>query len=180
MGINDFSNLKLTQKTTVTASAAQLESIRLRKNFQLPKSYCHFAEKFGYGLLCKLYIIYIPMKGEDSLEKRNVILTNTLMNALKNDLFDFAPDGSQELIERLVPFGISENGDILAWDSNERSSDDEYAIYMIAPRCAGVAKSATSLYDFVEKCFDNQERGLLPRSVDEVKPIFEPLELYVE
>ena len=34
--------------------------------------------------------------------------------------FELAPHGSPELVRRLVPFGISENGHYFAWDAESR------------------------------------------------------------
>jgi hypothetical protein len=121
-----FPSLRFTRPPVVTACLDVLTSTELREGVRLPQSYCDFAQSFGYGLLCNLFIIFIPKEGGDDLTKRSSTLTKVLQDGVENDYFGYRPDGSAELVQALIPFGISENGHILAWNSNERSEDNEY------------------------------------------------------
>jgi hypothetical protein len=174
-GPEEFASVRLTRPPTLTPSDAALDEAEAEIGVSLPPSYREFAKRFGYGILFRLYIIYIPMEGEDSLTERNAVLRNVLEIGVTEKIVDYKPHGSPELLLRLVPFGVSESGDILGWDPAERSGQ-ELAIYLIGPRNAGVTRSASDLYDFVNKCLTHSERGSLPRRTGSVEPIFEPKE----
>ncbi len=170
-----FPKLKITRPPIVTASASALESIRLQEDFQLPASYCEFAQKFGYGLLCNLFIIYIPMAEEDPLPERSAALKSVIYEGVEEELFEYDPDGSPELVQCLIPFGISENGEILAWNPDEPTAPNEYAIYLIGARLYTVIRCATDLYDFVAMCLDgNRGYAIFDDSFDLIEATFVP------
>jgi hypothetical protein len=147
----------------------------LRKGFQLPASYCDFATEFGYGLLCNLLIIYLPMKGGDTLPLRSKELAGMLHQTMASGFFEYGPDGSPDLVSRLVPFGISENGHTLAWDPELRKNLKEPLIYVVGPKCLAVRKGAPNLYTFVEQCLDERVRGMLGPGYNPLNATFRPL-----
>jgi hypothetical protein len=172
---DSFSRINLVRPPTVIPNELSLHEAEAALGLPFPPSYRDFARQFGYGLLVRLYIIYVPMPGDDSLTERNAVLRNTIEIGVEEDIVDFKPDGSPELLMRLVPFGVSESGDILGWDPLARSETGEYPIFMLGPRNAGVSRSASDLYDFVEKCLAHAERGRLTRRTGPVDPVFEPV-----
>jgi hypothetical protein len=175
-----FLSLKLTKPPVITASPDTLGSIKLREGFRLPASYCDFAENFGYGLLCNLFIVYIPKDGGDDLVKRNATLTKVILDGIENDYFEYGPDGSPEVAQRLIPFGISENGDILCWNPNERSGPDECFIYLIGYKLGSVKRAAPDLYAFVEKCVNNDMSDLIGGATQLIRPTFRPHDVLPE
>lgn len=174
MGTTHFPKLELTRPPTVTANKEALDSTQLQPGFKLPQSYRHFAMELGYGLLCRLLIIYIPMEGEDSLLRRNAVLRHTIQQGIEEELFEYEPDGSPELAKRLVPFGISENGHILAWDPKDRSGPDEHRIYVLGSKLLAVRRAAKDLYEFVEECLDSRVKGMLGSGYSPLPAVFEP------
>jgi hypothetical protein len=169
-----FPSLHLTKAPVVTAKPDTLRTIELRDGFKLPQSYCDFAQNLGYGLLCNLFIIYIPKEGGDDLIKRNATLTKVLQEGVENEFFEYEPDGSPELALSLIPFGVSENGHILAWNPNERSEPDEYYIYIVGYELGYIKRAAPNLYAFVESCIDNSISKLIGGSAQLLRPTFQP------
>jgi hypothetical protein len=170
-----FALLTLTKAPTVTANLEGLRSVELRCGFKLPQSYCDFALKFGYGLLCNLFIIYVPKKDHgDDLVKRTVILSKVIRDGVENNSLEYEPNGTAELALCLIPFGISENGHILAWNPNESSVSNEHFIYIIGYKLGYIKRAAPDLYSFVESCLDNSISKLIGGSAQLIRPTFQP------
>lgn len=86
------------------------------------------------------------------------------------------PDGYPGLEKSLLPFAMSENGEYLAWDLAHRSSDDELPIYVLAARMGGIRYGAPNLYDFVERCENDEAvKTMLGSSYTKLPLTFEPL-----
>jgi hypothetical protein len=172
----NFPPLEMMGPATLTVDEATLAKTRFAGNFQLPKSYRNFANRFGYGRLGGLLLIYVPMgKKGDSLAIRFKELRGMLEMSMEEDLFEFEPDGSPELVQRLVPFGISENGHTLAWDPEEPTAADENAIYVVGAKALAVYKAAPNLYDFVEKLLNNDVKKVLGPGYKRLPATFQPL-----
>lgn len=170
-----FPELQLASAVTVTAAKEQLDSVALTGGFSLPDSYRDFAMRFGYGVLCEMFIIYIPMGDYgDSVTVRCLALKRMFAETVAEDIFEYEPDGSPELVARLVPFGISENGHTLAWDPDSKGKR-ESVIYAVAPKCLAVRKAAPDLYTFLEKCLDVRVKEMLGRGYEPLLPFFRPL-----
>jgi hypothetical protein len=171
-----FPHLELTSSPVLIADPSELEALQLAEGFQLPPSYRDFATRFGYGLLCDLLIIYIPMEGEgDSLRVRHQELRETMEQTLEDGLFEFEPDGSPELVSRLLPFGISENGHTLAWDPTERTGSGECMIYVIGSKFLAVRRATPDLYSFIEHCLDERVRKMLGSGYAPLPARFRPM-----
>jgi hypothetical protein len=110
----------------------------------------------------------------DSITVRSAQLKAMFKETMEEELFEYEPDGSPELIGRLVPFGISENGHTLAWDPRSKGRS-ESMIYAVAPKCLAVRKAAPDLYTFVEKCLDARVKEMLGRGYEPLLPLFRPL-----
>jgi hypothetical protein len=86
-----------------------------------PPSYTEFVSRFGYGLLCDRFLVYPPMGDyPDSFSQQSPGIRDALLQTLHLDDRDYdfqlAPDGSPELVQRLVGFATGENGESLFWD----------------------------------------------------------------
>jgi hypothetical protein len=172
-----FFRLEFTGPPTVTSDAVTLNAVRLREGFELPPSYREFATHLGYGLLCNLFIVYIPMgKHGDSLEIRSRELTAMLKESMDEDLFEYEPDGAPELVERLIPFGISENGHTLTWDPDECDSTGECQIYVIGAKTLDVRRAAPNLANFVDRCLDSRVKAMIGSGYQPLPPTFKPIE----
>ncbi len=172
----EFPALEVSATPAVTATRDEMERVRLREGFELPASYRDFADRLGYGLLCDLLIIYIPMGSHgDSLPVRHQEMRETIEESLEADLVEYEPDGSRELLQRLVPFGISENGHTLAWDPEEPTGDGEYMIFVIGSKYLAVRRGAPDLYAFVESCLDGRVKGMLGSGYEPLPARFRPM-----
>jgi len=176
---NSFPNLHVLGDQITTADPQVLDQTRLSGGFKLPASYRRFATQFGYGKLGSLILIYIPMEGEDSLVIRNEVLLSAFDEGLSDNLWEFEPDGSPQLVKRLQPFGISENGHIFAWDPAEQTGPDELAIYAIGSKLLAVRRAGDTLYDFVAQCLDDRVKGMLGSGYKPLPATFKPLKPYL-
>jgi hypothetical protein len=158
-----------------TASADILESTKLPGGFDLPASYRDFAQTFGYGRLGDLLFIYMPLETKfcNLLLGRNNDLRDLMQEGLRDDLWEFGPDGSPELVSRLSAFGISENGHILTWDIGEKTGPNEYAIYAIASKLLAIRRAADNLYEFVAKLLDQRVKSVLGSGYEPLPATFE-------
>lgn len=171
-----FPSLELSRPPEVVATQDDLASLELKPGFRLPPSYCDFAVHFGYGELCKILIVYIPIPDwGDDLSERHAVLTSVIAEGVAEEYFEYEPDGSPELVNRLVPFGISIDGHILTWDPEDKTARDEYRIYVLGPKLLAVRRAATDLYDFLEKCLDDRVAAMLGSSYEPLHATFAPV-----
>lgn len=158
----------------------QLNDAAARLNIALPPSYREFAMRYGNGLTCGLFMIYVPMERTGFAWSSSVVdmsndLKRDIKEAAEGKFLNYKPDGSPELARRLVPFGGSENGDILAWDPASPSSNDgELWIYVVGPRSDSIARSAPDLVDFIRRCSLPNTGDVLRRAEFTLPPTFEP------
>jgi hypothetical protein len=167
--------LRPTSPPRIKATAETLRAIELEKGFRLPPSYNEFASKFGWGRTGELLLIFIPKRGADSLMGRSRDLKSVVEQSVTEDLFEYEPHGSATLVRRLIPFGISENGHILAWHPDEVDRHGECWIYVIGSKCLSVQRVASDLFTFIESCLDDRVKEVLGSGYTPLKAIFEPL-----
>jgi hypothetical protein len=159
---------------------AQLDAAAREMGLPLPPSYRAFARRYGNGLTGGLFIVFVPIDRtgfdwSDDLAVRSQELKEELAESLAARTIRYQPHGSPEILARLVPFGASENGDILAWDPGEPSSDDgELWIYVIGPRKGYVSRSASDLADFLTRMSQPGTGQILPRAEFACPATFEP------
>jgi SMI1/KNR4 family protein SUKH-1 len=172
--------LTVTGELREVPTDAELDDAAAQLGLTLPPSYRTFARRYGHGLTGELFIIFVPMDktGFDwssGLVDRSSELKEELAESLAAKTVRFQPSGSPEIVGRLVPFGASENGDILAWDPGEPSSEDgELWIYVIGSRKGSVWRSAPDLADFLTRMSQPQTGKVLPRANFDCPRVFQP------
>jgi hypothetical protein len=175
---NPFSFIEVQGEIHHAPDDARITAWEEQQDFRLPNSYKVFARTFGYGLFMNFFIIYVPMEHPDSLEKRSDDLKWVLETGLKEKIFIYEPDGSPDLIEKLVPFGSSENGDIVAWDPTD-TNDEEYAIWVSRTRYDGIFRVASNLVEFTKDCLSSDaHKGWLGAAASLIRPTFKSTRLY--
>lgn len=173
--MNHF-ELSILGKKQTDIPSDTLKKVKLLPKFVLPQSYCDFVTQFGYGLLSNLLIIYVPMPGfGDDLSQRSKALMRVIKESIADDLFEYKPHGNRKLAERLVPFGISENGHILAWDPADNTAKDEYQLYAIGSKCLAIRKAGENLYSLIEQIQDKRVKKILGEGYEPLEPNFRPL-----
>lgn len=163
-------------KPTYCANKQEMENFRFENGLGFPASYIDFATTCGYGRLCGFFITYIPMGNHaDSWYVQTKYIKGAILEAIEQNLAEYEPDGSKELLERAVPFAMSENGDYLFWDITEMK-DNEYPIYVLGDPMLAIWFGANNLYEFVEKCNDsNAVKKILGSGMYPLLPTFQPL-----
>ena len=163
------------------ANEVELNSFRFNDGSAFPVSYIEFAQQFGYGITCGEFMIYVPMGDYcDSFSNQNKAIKSTYSDVLKNPddvWFPLEPDADFETLSRLIPFGKSENGYYLFWDS-KRSSPNEMDIYITDFRGLGFVKAAGNLYELIAKMTNSEHfKEVFPRFRQEELPAtFKPLQ----
>ena len=157
-----------------------LENFRFTNGKRFPRSYREFAKKYGYGLLCELFLIYVPLGDYcDSWENQTRILKDTFNDFIDNHWYlTLDPDGTEKIIKNAVPFGKSENGDFLFWDISSEPQKDEFNIYITDFGGLGVIKIAESLNEFIDLITEVDLRPQIRQFINHsLPPIFTPLKL---
>jgi len=158
---------------------ARLDDGANKLGIALPPSYREFARKYGYGLTGDLFMIYVPVdtrgaEWSEDLAGMSKTLAGELKAAIDAGYFKFAPDGSREIAVRLVPFGASENGHVLAWDPGAPGAGGELPIYTVGSRKDYLVRAADSLGDFLTKMSRPKQGGMFLGATDPLPPKFEP------
>lgn len=179
--MHTFEQLKKSSAIT-PPDAEYLQSHTLADGSGFPPSYSAFATQLGWGRLCGLLLVYVPLgQYPDSWLVQNPRIRQSMdefYEEMEHDPFLLEPDGYEGIEWSLVPFAKSENGEYLAWDLAHRSSDGELPIYVIASRMGGIRYGAENLYQFFEKCTDNAAvKTMLGLGYEALPAIFEPLAL---
>lgn len=173
---------RLRKKSITQFDNAYLTAHRFTDGKGFPPSYIDFATHLGWGRLCGLFLIYVPLgQHPDSWTIRSPWIKQAMddfYEEMEHDPFLLEPDGYEGIEQSLVPFAMSENGEYLVWDLAHRSYDDELPIYVLTARMGGIRYGAPDLYDFVERCeHDEAVKSMLGPGYAKLPLIFEPLPL---
>lgn len=117
-----------------------------------PKSYETYSKELGYGLLCNLFIIYLPWAGEYNLHPDSWFVQNIEMK----DLFQYYLDvelsifdeNDKKLLEFAEPFAKSENGEFLFWDKRVVLENNEMPIYF-TDFASGIFYVGSTIYELI-------------------------------
>ncbi len=177
-------NLQILREQKEPVNMDELIRFRFDDGSSFPTSYIDFAKQYGFGRTCGEFLIYVPMGDYcDSFFNQTLAIKRTYSDVLRspNDVwFPLKPDVDFEKLKRLIPFARSENGNYLFWDS-ERSIPDEMDIYITDFGGLGFIKTASSLYELIEKMTDsNQFKKVFPLFYKDALPAtFEPIQKFV-
>lgn len=129
--------------------------------YTLPPSYIECVQRWGPGLAFGLFVIWQPASNANldirvkSPTVRNLVHLNIEMRLWDSNLTKF--------LEDLVPFGDSENGDILCWDPRGRLPNGEMPIYLLDNEQAVAPYVGSSLLSFFgEYCVDGKLDAVFP------------------
>jgi hypothetical protein len=167
------------QPSIVVADTSALLAYTFADSAGFPPSYLDFATELGWGRLCGLFLVYVPLGQQPDSWLVQSPRIRQFMNEFYeeiDDAFLMEPDGYLGIQQALLPFGMSENGQYLAWDTNHRGANGEMPIYVLAARFGGIRYGATDLYQFIEKCTDNTAvKTVLGPGYNALPCTFEPL-----
>ena len=156
-----------------------LETYVFKSGKGFPTSYKEFVKKYGFGVTCNLFIIYIPMNAyRDSFFVRSKEVITTYQDVLDDEeelWFDLGPNVAYSKLKDLVPFSVSENGDYLFWDIST-SNNNEYDIYSTNFRGVPFTKIASNLYElFDQMTSESTFKNILPFSEKPLPKVFNAL-----
>lgn len=145
-------------------------------NLDIPSSYRSFLEKFGYSRFGGLVLLYAPISGHpDDLSVRAKQLRRMLIDSLEADIAELEPDGSPELLTRLVPFGVSENGHTFGWDPRSVVGS-EPEVVAIGAKVLSVRRTGLGFVDFLSSLATPEGASrLLGSGATPLPPTVEPL-----
>lgn len=177
-----LNNLQITDKLTRTNYVVDFDNAQQLMEVAFPPSYKQFATKYGFGLTGELLLIFIPLVNKvgkeypDSVTKRSLNLKGMLLEGVGKEYFEYEPDGSPDLLKRLTPFGISENGHTICWDTGDIDNDGEYRIYIIGSKLLSVTKGPYGLDAFINECQDlTRVKSLLGPGYEPLSATFKPI-----
>ncbi|MDH6282263.1 hypothetical protein [Prescottella agglutinans] len=132
-----FSSIRVQGAPTLThVDLDLLDTYRFADGAGFPESYRVFVREVGWGRLFGLWLVYPPvLEGyADGWQARSRILTERLREAYRDgraEEFDWMiePDGDWALVDSLQVFAVSENGDVLLWDTGVRDERGEFPVY---------------------------------------------------
>lgn len=135
--MSDFSSIRFQGVPTLEhVDLGVLDTYRFDDGRGFPDSYRTFVRELGWGRLFGLWLVYPPvLEGyADGWQARSRILTERLLEAYRDGRAEeynwmIEPDGDWSLIDSLRVFAISENGDVLLWDTAVRDERGEFPVY---------------------------------------------------
>jgi len=135
--MSSYSSIRVQGTPTVShLDLDLLESYVFPDGSGFPASYRDFVRGLGWGRLFGLWLVYPPVLDgyADGWQARSRILTERLREAYRDgraEEFDWMvePDGDWSLVDSLRVFAISENGDVLLWDTATRDGCGEFPVY---------------------------------------------------
>jgi len=128
-----------------------LATFRFENGAPFPPSYLSFCRELGYGRLCDLFLIYIPL-GEhpDSFLLQSEEMKDLFISYIDPPLYAIQEvPGGVELIKNAVPFARSENGEFLFWDIRNQLPDGEFPIYF-TDFSNGISLAGNSIPEFIK------------------------------
>ncbi|MBO2013013.1 SMI1/KNR4 family protein [Hymenobacter negativus] len=166
----------------VTVDTNCLLTHKLADGQSFPPSYLDFATQLGWGRLCGLLLVYVPLgQYPDSWLIQSPKIRQYMDDFYKEMEYDalfLEPDGYEGIEQYLLPFAMSENGEYLAWDTSRRDDAGEFPIYVLAARLGGIRYGAKDLYEFIEKCTDEAAvKTMFGTGYSALPPTFESLPL---
>lgn len=135
--MSSFSTIRVHGTPTVSHLDLDLmESYVFPDGSGFPASYRDFVRSLGWGRLFGRWLVYPPVLDghADGWQARSRILTERLQETYRDgraEDFDWMiePDGDWSLVDSLRVFAISENGDVLVWDTAARDACGEFPVY---------------------------------------------------
>ncbi|HEX5748980.1 MAG TPA: SMI1/KNR4 family protein [Archangium sp.] len=162
-----------------TVSDALLDTASEALGLRLPASYREFAKRYGFGAVSGMFVVHVPVPagatpGCAGLLEVSRQLSGELAEMDASQPLNVHPDGTQELVRRLVPFGESVNGDVVAWDPAAPSGGGELWLYLVSMRAGGVYRAAPNLAVFLAKTLEPGLGGMLERMQTHLPATFSP------
>ncbi|NSL88090.1 SMI1/KNR4 family protein [Chitinophaga sp. Mgbs1] len=141
----------ITQEPKIFGDQDFLDTFRFENGYPFPPSYTAFCNELGYGKLCDLFLIYIPMGDHpDSWVVQYKKMKGLFDYYLDPPLFAIREaEGGTDLIANAIPFARSENGEFLFWDIRHPQPHGEFPVYF-TDFSTGIRPAGNSLTTFIK------------------------------
>jgi len=143
-------DIKQIGKSQNIPTAENLSLAEEKLGFTLSPSYKKFVKKYGSGLLCGFFNIFVPGSKVD-LVNRSEEYKKTIKENIKMGLWKNVKGISEDWLLNLFPFGSTDNGDIMCWDISKKNDDGEYPIYLLDSEQEAAPLLAQSLNELIEE-----------------------------
>lgn len=143
--------LNVSKNSSIFPDYSFLDTFQFDNGKNLPPSYKDFCKELGYGLLCRLFLIYIPQGNHpDSWMIQNEDMKYLFLSYINPPLHAITKvEKGVDLIRRAEPFARSENGDFLFWDTENSLSNGEFPVYF-TNFSNGINFAGNSLLEFIK------------------------------
>ncbi|NPD24341.1 MULTISPECIES: SMI1/KNR4 family protein [Corallococcus] len=179
LGATQLPVLEVKGPQRFTAPEELLDAAEKALGVTLPGSYREFAKRYGFGEVGGMFTVHVPVPagaqpGCAGLVGLSRELAGELVEDVDRQALDLRPDGTPGLVRRLVPFGTSSNGDVMAWDPAAASGPGELWIYLVSPRSGGVWRAAPNMAVFLAKAREPGLGGMMDRMRTRLPATFVP------
>ena len=148
---------------------------------RLPPSYVSFVRSYGSGRTMGIFLVYVPLVPppdaiwHESLPSRSYDLREELRERRRIR----TPAQGTAVLDPLLPFGISENGDVFAWDTSVDEGPTvqrEWPVVVVRTRSSDPLRVADSFVHWLHRALEPGAGGVLgvPAGFS-LQPTFEPL-----
>jgi hypothetical protein len=137
-------------KAFAKPAAADLDKVEAKIKAKLPASYREYAQVFGAGELGGYFRINVPLPKAKS--KMNDLAGLVAFAREEEELYTDTY-GDEAFVKRMIPFGTTTGGDILAWDPKAVTdkADNEYAVVVLPNGRDKIVKAFPDFKTFVTK-----------------------------
>lgn len=176
MTAREVPKLRVNGMVSCRPTETELRATETELGRALPATYREFASAYGFGRSLGLFLFYVPCEPpvgaawQETLGGRAHDLLKEL--AERRRVEDPAGDASD--LSSLLPFGVSENGDIIAW-ATDREADGEWAVVIVPPRSSRPRVVAGSFAELLQRALEPNTGGVLLGAEFSLEPSFEPL-----
>ncbi|BBB68712.1 hypothetical protein UNDYM_4459 [Undibacterium sp. YM2] len=150
---------------------AEWSSIEARLGAELPSDYKEFIHAYGSGQIDDFLWILNPFSSNDNLNlEKQIFLQRQVLEELIN-FGEVLPFKSFPNLNGLLPFGITDNGDLLFWKTGENSAS--WTVVINGARSTEWEVFTLSMSRFLEAVLNGTlDCNTFPRNFPGTSPLF--------
>jgi len=146
-------------------------SVELELAVRLPDDYKEYIEIYGSGGIDGFLWIFNPFSGNENLNlKRQVVRQRQVLADLRSQ-GEALPYDAFPLQGGILPFGVTDNGDVLFWKTERRA--DDWTVVVNESRSPAWERFDLSMCGFLQGVLAGQVRcNIFPRTFPGPSPLF--------
>jgi len=140
----------------------------------LPDDFHAFIDMYGAGVIDDFIWVFVPALSNPNLNfERQVSLQLSVVEGINKEGLE-PPMTSFPNQGGILPFGITENGDVLFWETTGNA--EEWTVCVLAPRSSPLEKFGLNMSDFLAGvCAGDIDCRLFPNDFPSQAPAFNPI-----